>query len=211
MCLNIPDTVIKETDQKIFIFLFGKRDRIKGKSVMNKLKKGGLNMLDLRSQICAIKAAWASRIMSAPDDHLWSFLLKFYLSKFGDDYLILKTTFNDKSMITYLRTIPEFYQEVIRPTCYDRSKIIEYEDSCKVILNQLIWGNKFLKFKNKTLFFKSWIAEGMYAVKNLKIRNGVIDVTYLNDIVKDKRNSTLRLISLMLLLRQQALGFRMTQ
>ena len=28
----------------------------------------------------------------------------------------------------------------------------------------------------------------IYAVKNLKIRNGVIDLTYLNDIVKDKRN-----------------------
>ena len=41
---------------------------------------------------------------------------------------------------------------------------------------------------NKTLFFQSWIAEGIHAVKNLKIRNGVIDVTYLNDIVKDKRN-----------------------
>ena len=86
-------------------------------------------MLDLRSQICAIKAAWASRIMSAPDDHLWSFLPKFYFSKFGEDFLILKTTFNDKSMITYLRTIPEFYQEVI--TCYNRSKIIEYEDFLK--------------------------------------------------------------------------------
>ena len=186
LCLNIPDSVITEIDQKIFRFLWGKRDRIKRKSVINKLEKGGLNMLDLRSQICAIKAAWASRIMSAPDDHLWSFLPKFYFSNFGEDFLILKTTFNDKSMITYLRTLPEFYQEVI--TCYNRSKIIEYEDFCKVILNQPIWGNRFLKFKNKTLFFKSWIAEGIHAVKNLKIRNGVIDVTYLNDIVKDKRN-----------------------
>ena len=56
-------------------------------------------------------------------------------------------------MINYLRTIPEFYQEVI--TRYNRSKIIEhYENFCKVILNQPIWGNRFLKFKNKTLFFK---------------------------------------------------------
>ena len=96
LCLNIPDTAIKEIDQKIFRFLWGKRDRIKRKSVINKLEKGGLNMLDLRSQICAIKAAWASCIMSAPDHHLWSFLPEFYFSKFGEDFLILKTIFNNK-------------------------------------------------------------------------------------------------------------------
>ena len=90
LCLKIPDSVIKEIDQKIFRFLWGKRDRIKRKSVINKLEKGGLIMLDLRSQICAIKAARASRIMSRPDDHLRSFLPKFYFSKFGEDFLILK-------------------------------------------------------------------------------------------------------------------------
>ena len=49
-------------------------------------------------------------------------------------------------------------------------------------------GNKFIKFKNKTLFFKHWIAEGIVSVKNLKISNGVLDIAYLSDIVKDKRN-----------------------
>ena len=90
--------------------------------------------------------------MSTPDDHLWSFLPKFYFSKFGEDFLILKTTFNDKSMITYLRTIPEFYQEVI--TCYNRSKIIEYEDFCKVILNQPIWEIDFSSLKTKRFSLK---------------------------------------------------------
>ena len=44
----------------------------------------------------------------------------------------------------------------------------------------------FSSLKTKHFSFKNWIAE--YSVKNLKMRNGVADITYLNDILKDKRN-----------------------
>ena len=69
------------------------------KSIINKLEDGGLNMVDFRSQISAMKAAWAARIVTAPNNHLWAFLLKLYLSKYGEDFLILKTTATDKAMI----------------------------------------------------------------------------------------------------------------
>ena len=70
MCLTVPDGIIKQVDQRIFRFLWGKRDRIKRKSIINKLEEGGLNMLDLRTQIYAIKASWTSRVITAPRDHL---------------------------------------------------------------------------------------------------------------------------------------------
>ena len=63
-------------------------DRIKRKSVLNKLEEGGLNMIDLKTQICAIKAAWTSQIITAPYDHLWPNLLSF--------------TFQNSEMITIL-------------------------------------------------------------------------------------------------------------
>ena len=76
MCLTVPEKIIKEIDQRILKFLWGKRDRIKRKSIVNKLEDGGLNMIDLRSHISAIKAVWAARIVTAPANHVWSFLPK---------------------------------------------------------------------------------------------------------------------------------------
>ena len=81
MCLVVPELVIKQIDHRIFRYLWGKRDRIKRKSIINKLEDGGLNMVDFRSQICAMKAAWATRVVTAPNNHLWAFLPKLYLSK----------------------------------------------------------------------------------------------------------------------------------
>ena len=57
ICLTIPEKTIKDINQRVFIFLWDKHDRIKRKTVINQLEEGGLNILDLKTQICAIKAA----------------------------------------------------------------------------------------------------------------------------------------------------------
>ena len=78
LCLTIPEKVIKEIDMRILRFLWGKRDRIKRKSIINEIEKGGLKMIDIRAHFNAIKAAWVPRIVNAPHDHMWSLLPKQY-------------------------------------------------------------------------------------------------------------------------------------
>ena len=185
MCLTVPDGIIKQVDQRIFRFLWGKRDRIKRKSIINKLEEGGLNMLDLRTQIYAIKASWTSRIITAPRDHLWSYLPEVYFSKFGNDFYIVKSTVTSKKMLPLLKTIPEFYQDVI--LSYNKSKIMSYEDFRVNIKNQPLWCNKYIKFEGKTLLFKSWIEDGIVMLKNLRLNNGILDVGFLANIIQDKR------------------------
>ena len=51
MCLAISEKIIKDIDHRIFNFSWGKRNRVKRKSVTNKLEEGGLNILDLKTQI----------------------------------------------------------------------------------------------------------------------------------------------------------------
>ena len=103
--------------------------------MINKLEEGGLSIIDLKTQICAIKAAWASRIITAPDDHLWSYLPTLYLSKFGNDYFIVKSTVISSKMFPSLKTIPEFYQDVI--LSYNKSKILSNETFMKTLRTSL--------------------------------------------------------------------------
>jgi hypothetical protein len=117
---------------------------------------------------------------------IWSYLPKLHISKFGDDNYILKTTVIKSIAFPLLNTIPEFYREVIYS--YNTSKIIDYEHFYQNIKTQPIWGNKFLTFKNKTLFFKSWVKAGIMKVENLKLDNGRLDVNYLSNRVQDDRN-----------------------
>ena len=95
----------------------------------------------------------------APDDHLWAFLPKLYINKFGDAFYILKTTVTHNISFASLHTIPEFYKDVI--FAYNKSKVFEYEDFRANLKTQPLWGNNFIKLKTKTLFFKSWVSEGI--------------------------------------------------
>ena len=142
-------------------------------------------MLDLRTQINAIKASWTSHITTAPRDHLWSFLPKVYFSKFGNDFFIVKSTVTSNKMLPLLKTIPEFYQDVILSS--NKSKTMSYEDFRVNIKNQPIWCNKYIKFEGKTLLFKSWIEDGIVMLKNLRLNNGILDVGFLANIIQDKR------------------------
>jgi len=185
-CLSIPDKVIKEIDQRIFRYLWGKRDRVKRKSIINNIQSGGLNMVDVRSHLNAIKASWVCRITNAPENHVWAYLPKLYLSKFGRDFYILKTTVTHDTSFPYIHTIPEFYKNII--FAYNNSKIVRTEDFHNSLSNQPIWGNKFITFKNRSIFFKSWIDAGIVAIGNLRLVNGIIDVEYLMNIIQDHRN-----------------------
>ncbi len=180
-CLSIPEKVIKEIDQRIFRYLWGKRDRVKRKSIINNIQSGGLNMIDVRSHINAIKASWVCRIVNAPENHLWAYLPKFYLSKFGHDFFILKTTVTHNVAFPDINTIPGFYKDII--FAYNISKLMRIEDFHNNLVHQPIWGNKFLTFKNKCLFFKSWIDAGITTMGNLRIVDGRIDVDYLMNII----------------------------
>ena len=59
------------------------------------------------------KTTLATHIVTAPNDHMWSYSPKKCLSKFGDNYLIFKSTVKDVNMFPQLKHIPEFYKDVI--------------------------------------------------------------------------------------------------
>ena len=46
---------------------------------------------------------------------------------------------------------------------------------------------QYIKFKGETLIFKNWIKDGAILVKNLKLDNGILDISYLSRVIKDKR------------------------
>jgi len=70
-------------------------------------------MIDVTSQFKALKASWANRIANASERDLWAAIPKSYISKFGDDSFILKSSLTTKMAFLSLDTVPEFYKDVI--------------------------------------------------------------------------------------------------
>ncbi len=186
-CLEIPENVEKEINSIIYEFLWGSKiDKINRKSAICKAYDGGLSMIDIRSQFEAIKASWISRILNSGENDAWSIIPKSILSKFGEHNLILKMNFQKEDEFPYFKKCPKFYKEAI--CAYNKSKSMTKEDFCKNIKDQIIWGNRFLKFEGKSLFFRNWIDKGIIKIKNLKFVNNKIDHDFIYETVSDKSN-----------------------
>ena len=118
-------------------------------------------MIDLESHLLAVKASWVPRIVN--DNSNWSELGRYYLAKFGQNYNILRCSFNSESQIPIIKSIPQFYVNVI--VAFNMSKSIEYPDTLDHLLSEHLWGNRFLTIHSKplktkvTIYYKHWIKD----------------------------------------------------
>ena len=55
--LPIPDGIVKRINKIIFSFIWGCKDRVRRKTVINKVRDGGLQMLDVDNHFLALKGA----------------------------------------------------------------------------------------------------------------------------------------------------------
>lgn len=92
-----------------------------------------------------------------------------------------------------ISTVPSkvllFYRDVV--TCYSKAHFFEYESCNSTILNQTVWGNRFImvrkKGKKNVLVLRNWIRRGVRFVKDLVFENGLVDRNIYNRI-DDKQN-----------------------
>ena len=54
------------------------------------------------------------------------------------------------------------------------------------IRNQNIWGNKYIKFNNNSLFYKNWMDSNLLYVNDITDENGRISQDYLIEKLKNK-------------------------
>ena len=189
-CCSVSDETKKKITKIIYGFIWHKRDRIKRNTLICDLTEGGINMIDVDCFFDAIKAAWVKRITDAYKDK-WSYLPKQFMKKLGPHYMALKMNFDNIQYLPQIKSIPEFYQQVVLG--YNRTKDMYDPNSGTSIGDELLWGNlSFLERKphnKKTpLFFKNWFSSGLFYVKNVRFIDGKVDEQFIYNKIEDKRN-----------------------
>ena len=185
-CCPTPGDVVDKINKILFSFIWGKTEKIKRDTLIGSKCNGGVNMVDIQSQLEALKAAWIPRIMTENNQH-WKELPKQYINKLGTDFYILKTTLSDTNSCPSIKSIPSFYQEVI--ISFTKSKI----GKCKEIdVNQPLFGNQLLTYgeerKAISPYFINWINSGILTIKDLSITDGKLNEQYIYEKVSPKQN-----------------------
>ena len=174
--LKPPTDYIKKCESILYNFIWEKQDLIKRKTLIANIGEGGLNMVDIESQVMACRATWVNRIINSSDD--WTFFGKSYIEKFGPNQLILKGNTCKQKYPPLLKSIPWFYPITDEET----------------FLDQVLWGNSHFLYgasgsRNKeTLFFKRWIKSDLIYLQSFQFKNGTLDEDFVFEKVRNKQN-----------------------
>ena len=166
--LTVPSWVINEINREFYSFIWKyKRDKISRRVLINNYESGGLQMIDFKSFCKAMKAVWASRLYKSKNE-TWSIIPNKYMEHCDINILMWMNINKEKELPINL---PLFYREVIFSwsSCGGGSKAPQ---GLTEIRQQLIWGNKFILTKGKTLFYRNWYKSNIKFVDDLINQNG---------------------------------------
>jgi len=191
--LVVPENIIVKLNNLFYNFLWsGKRDKIKRTVVIAEYEKGGLGMVDVKSQIEALHASIIRRLMDNTSGD-WKLIPRMYLNSLGNDFLILKMHFKNSSDSPCLKHIPLYYRKVILSWHKAGGGNVSEPLTPEEVKNHIIWGSSHVinhrsKKRSTTLYFKNWINSGIIYVRDLLDENNCINEKNILDKLRDKKD-----------------------
>lgn len=169
---EIEKKEIKKIQTLIYKFIWdNKVEKVKRETLSLELYEGGLKMIDIEKYIDAIKIGWIKKL-TTKDSANWKTIPRFYLEKYGKNFLIFSMNIETLNQIPNINEVPSYYKEIIK-TWIKYKKKEDIPNNFRKVRQQLLWGNKNITLKKKTLVYKNWIDS---------------DILYINDIIDDKGN-----------------------
>ena len=162
--LSVPETVIQQTQSKLFAFLWkNKRDKIKRQVLFRPLSKGGLSFPCFRTGIKALRLSWISRLLN--NTHVtWTAMPNYYFDKLGGLLFLLNCNYSVGKLD---QKIPLFYGELHD---YFEQLRSNYKDPLQrefILLN-----SRDINIENKSVFWKAWRDKNVLFVQDLLTNQG---------------------------------------
>lgn len=107
--IQTPMETIKRMKRMIFQFLWKGPDKVMRNSVINSIYNGGLNLIDIETQIKALRLSWIPRISDSTKKGPWKSYFNHYLKPYGGTFL-LKCNYEFKDLTTLLNG---FYPDLL--------------------------------------------------------------------------------------------------
>ena len=181
LCISLPNpsnNIIKELNEMVFNFLWQhKPDKVKRETIFRNMKDGGLNMLNIRASILALKLSWIRRLVNGKG--IWQNILlhRFKLDLMlncGYEYL----NFCHKSIKNM------FWKDVFFAWSEMAKKEELFDDGEEALLldTQPLWYNGLLKIDYKPIFYNSMYCNGFRVINALLKDNGELYTFKVSDV-----------------------------
>lgn len=164
LALHLSDKTIKEIDKMLFDFVWKNRTHYLKKTVItNSYENGGLNFLDFKTLNNTFKINWLKQLFQNPTS-IWNIIPFHILSKLGGTDFFLVCNYD-------IDKIPVKMSAFHRQAFLSWSLIYKHNFSPH---SYLIWNNKDILYKHKSLFKEYWFQNNIIWVDQLFNKDGLL-------------------------------------
>ncbi|KAK3093093.1 hypothetical protein FSP39_010992 [Pinctada imbricata] len=188
--MPLPSVFLKRIESLIYKFLWdNKQEKLKRKTISQKYENGGLNLIDISTHAKTMIISWVRKLFD-DTDHQWKTIPKFILNRhFGNNLLLFKMNIDKMENFNLsLSMITSFYKTLINTWIESGGGQSNEPQSITEIGNEIIWGNKHIKHKNKLLVNKNWIKSGINIIQDILDEEGKISEKIILAKLKNKTN-----------------------
>lgn len=162
LALGMPTTVFKKLDKTLFNFIWRNKCHYLKKEVLcNTRQNGGLEVLCFETVNNTFKIKWLTKLIQE-EDNIWNAFPKFIFNSIGGLNFVLKCDYNPDKLPVKLAN---FHKQALL------SWKLVYKHNFSPT-NYYIWNNRSIQYKNRSLYNKNWINNGIVLVSQLMNSDG---------------------------------------
>ena len=132
--------------------------------IFQETSKGGLNFPNFATTVKALRLSWIGRLLNSPTTDAWTAIPNAFFERYGSLNFLLKCNYNIKN---FDKNVPSFYLEMLD---YFKELRPNRQDNYKSDL--ILWNNQDITIEGKSLFWKSWIENGIYYIQDILNEHG---------------------------------------
>lgn len=162
LAMGMPTTVLKKLDKILFNFIWrNKCHYLKKELLCNPRQNGGLEVLTFETVNNTFNIKWLTKLIQE-EDNIWKAFPKFIFNLIGGLNFVLKCDYNPDKLPVKLANFHKqallswklLYKHHFSPT------------------NYYIWNNRSIRYKNRSLYNKDWVGNGIVLVSQLLTPDG---------------------------------------
>lgn len=164
MVLDTPKSCISQVNKKMYNFIWKNKLHYLNRDILGNLfNQGGLNAIDFGVSNVVFKIKWIQNCIKS-NNQLWYYIPNLVFDKIGGINFLLNCNFDINKIPLKLSN---FHRQALL------SWLLVYKHNFSPH-RCLIWNNKDIKYKNKTLFFDYWFRNNIILVTQLFRPDGVL-------------------------------------
>ena len=169
--VGLPDKILEKINRILYKFIWQRRfsnrkafEKVKRKVLQQDYGEGGIKMVDMKKMQSYFYLQWAGKLVSKKNEN-WTFIPNSEIELLKDKFNAFDFNCKFNDLFNTVQVSNSFWKEVLK--AYLNNINLNKEITHSNVLNQSLFNNTLVRYRNKMPYNIRWIKKGICKLKDI--------------------------------------------